>query len=313
MRVLVTGKDGQVGRELAALPHTEFEMVMAGRGDCDLAREESIRSLVRRVAPDAIVNAAAYTAVDKAETEQDLCFAVNATAPGALAEEAARLGALLIHYSTDYVFDGTKGGPYVESDPVAPLNTYGASKEAGERAVAAANGRFLVLRTSWVYGSHGKNFLSTMLRLAQERPEIRVVDDQIGAPTSAGAIARATARLLRQYALPSTSVPSGIYHMTAGGSTSWCGFARAIFEARSAGANPQAVNPRILNPRVVAITSEEYPTPAKRPKNSRLSNDRFNLFFGFHMPQWQEQMAEVVAAVRQPNLVSFLRTPGERE
>lgn len=298
MRVLVTGKDGQVGRELAALPQTGFEMVMAGRGDCDLAREESIRSLVRRVAPDAIVNAAAYTAVDRAETEQDLCFAVNATAPGTLAEEAARLGALFIHYSTDYVFDGTKSVPYVESDPVSPLNTYGASKEAGERAVAASNGRFLVLRTSWVYGSHGKNFLSTMLRLAQERPEIRVVDDQIGAPTSAGAIARATARLLRQYAVPSTSVPSGIYHMTAGGSTSWCGFARAIFAARSAGANPQAVNPQILNPRVVAITSEEYPTPAKRPKNSRLSNDRFNLFFGFHMPQWQEQMAEVLAAVR---------------
>lgn len=287
MRVLVTGKDGQVGREVARRPQPAWELVTAGRTDCDLRQVDAIRRLVRQVAPEVIVNAAAYTAVDQAERERDLCFAVNATAPGVLAEEAARLGALLVHYSTDYVFDGQKTGPYLESDPVRPLSVYGASKAAGEKAVASSACRYLILRTSWVYSASGRNFLCTMLRLAEERPELRVVDDQIGSPTSAGAIAAATATLARRYGSPSSVVPSGIYHMTASGSTSWCGFARAIFRARAGG--PQ--------PRVTAITTAEYHTPAKRPANSVLSNDKFERSFGFRLAPWQEQVREVLAEI----------------
>ena len=254
MRILVTGKDGQVGQELTRLFPPHFEVVSAGRTGCDLSRPQAIRDLVRQVEPEVIVNAAAYTAVDKAESEPELCFAVNAAAPRVLAEEAARLDALLVHYSTDYVFDGRKQEPYTESDPICPLGVYGDSKAEGEKAIAAIAGRWLVLRTSWVYSPQGKNFLRTMLRLAAERPELRVVDDQTGAPTSAEAIARATVRLVEKYTPRHAAVPSGVYHMTASGSTSWCGFARAIVGA---------VNPK---PRVVAISTADYPTPAKRPR-----------------------------------------------
>jgi dTDP-4-dehydrorhamnose reductase len=287
MRVLVTGRDGQVGREIAGRQAAGLELVMAGRAECDLSQPEAIRRLVRSTAPEVIVNAAAYTAVDQAEKERDLCFAVNAAAPGILAEEAARLGALLVHYSTDYVFDGCKTEPYVETDPVHPLGVYGRSKAAGEQAVAAAGGRWLVLRTSWVYAAQGKNFLRTMLRLAQERPELRVVDDQSGSPTSAAAIAAATERLVRQYGARSCSVPSGIYHMTAGGSTTWCGFARAIF---AAAAGPQ--------PLLIPIATADYPTPAKRPANSVLSNQKFERAFGFRLPPWPQQLAEVLAVIQ---------------
>src|SRR3984885_11930324 len=198
MRILITGKNGQVGGGSSRLYHPPGDVVAAGRTECDLSSEQSIRDLVRRVEPAVIVNAGAYTAVDQAEIERDLCYAVNAVAPRVLAEEAARLGALLIHYSTDYVFNGEKAQPYLESDPIHPLNVYGESKAAGEAAIAEATTRYLVLRTSWVYGAHGKNFLRTMLRLGAERPELRVVDDQLGAPTSAAAIADATARLVEQ-------------------------------------------------------------------------------------------------------------------
>ncbi|HEV2276444.1 MAG TPA: dTDP-4-dehydrorhamnose reductase, partial [Acidobacteriaceae bacterium] len=181
MRILVTGKDGQVGGALAALPWNHHEMLFAGRSSCDLSDPQSIRDLVRQAAPQVIVNTAAYTAVDKAESEPEICFAINAAAPGVFAQEAARLDALLIHYSTDYVFDGEKNAPYVESDPIAPLSVYGSSKAVGEAAIANATRRYLVLRTTWVYAAQGKNFLRTMLRLAEDRPELRVVDDQIGA------------------------------------------------------------------------------------------------------------------------------------
>ncbi len=283
MRILITGKNGQVGDELSLLYRSRGDVVLVGRDECDLAGEQAIRDLVRRVKPGVIINPAAYTAVDQAEREPELCFAINAAAPRVLAQEAVRLGALLVHYSTDYVFDGEKPEPYLESDPIHPVSVYGASKAAGEAAIAETASRYLVLRTSWVYRAQGKNFLRTMLRLGAERPELRVVDDQIGAPTSAAAIATATARLVDQYANP----PSGIYHMTAGGSTSWCGFAREIFRSGVL-AKP---------PRVQAIASSEYPTPAKRPANSLLSNDKFAHAFGFRLPPWQEQLEEVLAGM----------------
>jgi len=265
------------------LYRSRADVVLAGRDECDLASEQSIRDLVRRVNPDVIINPAAYTAVDLAEREPELCFAINAAAPRVLAEEAARLGALLVHYSTDYVFDGEKPEPYLETDPIHPVSVYGASKAAGEAAIAETAGRYLVLRTSWVYRAQGKNFLRTMLRLGAERPELRVVDDQIGAPTSASAIATATAQLVEQHPDPSP----GIYHMTAGGSTSWCGFAREIF-ASGVLANP---------PQVQAIPSSAYPTPAKRPANSVLSNDKFTHTFGFRLPHWKQQLEEVLAGM----------------
>jgi len=290
MRILVTGKNGQVGSELSRLYRSRSDVLLAGRDECDLSRESSIRAAVRRVEPTIIINAGAYTAVDKAETDQPLCFAVNAAAPGVLAQEAARLDALLIHYSTDYVFNGEKPDPYRESDPIGPVSVYGASKAAGEAAIAEAGGRYLVLRTSWVYAAHGKNFLLTMLRLGAERPDLRVVDDQFGSPTSAAAIASATVRLVEQFTAP----PPGIYHMTAAGSTSWCGFARAIFGAGLL--SPQ--------PRLHAIPSSDYPTPARRPANSVLDNDKFAHAFGFRLPPWQKQLDEVLAGLQLTNGVN---------
>ena len=284
MRILITGKNGQVGTELSRLYPSSGDVVLTGRDECDLSNEQSIRDTVRRVKPAVILNAGAYTAVDQAEKEPGLCFAINAHAPRVLAQEAARLDALLIHYSTDYVFNGEKAAPYLETDPVSPVNVYGESKAAGEAAIAEVAARFLVLRTSWVYGAHGKNFLRTMLRLGAERPELRVVDDQLGAPTSAAAIASATARLVEQ----SLSGAQGIYHMTAAGSTTWCGFARAIFQAGVLGTQP----------RVQPIASSDYPTPAKRPANSVLSNDKFAHAFGFRLPTWQQQLNDVLAEMR---------------
>lgn len=288
MRILVIGKNGQVGGEFPRLYGSRGDVVLAGRGECDLSSELSIRDLVRRVRPAVIINAAAYTAVDQAERERELCFAINTAAPRVLAQEAATLDALLIHYSTDYVFNGEKAEPYVETDPISPVSVYGASKAAGEAAIAENGGRYLLLRTSWVYGAQGTNFLHTMLRLGSERSQLRVVDDQVGAPTAAAAIAAATVRLVEQYAATGSHFAAGLYHMTAAGSTSWCGFARAIFSSGILAAPPQ----------VQAIASSEYPTPAKRPANSVLSNDKFAHAFGFQLPPWQQQLQQVVAAMQ---------------
>lgn len=290
MRILVFGKNGQVGSELARLlsgPAQGDEIVLAGRAECDFSSPHAVRQVVQRVQPEVILNAAAYTAVDKAETERELCFAVNAGAPEVLAHQAAASGALLVHYSSDYVFNGEKPGPYLETDTTSPVSVYGESKASGEAAIAATPGRYLILRTSWVYAAQGSNFLRTMLRLGAQRPELRVVDDQVGSPTSAAAIALATLRLVKQYASAPWSLPAGIYHMTAEGSTSWCGFARAIFKAG-------AINP---GPRVEAIASAQYPTPAKRPANSVLSNDKFAHTFGFRLPPWQHQLESVMAGL----------------
>jgi len=274
LRILLTGRNGQVGGELNKTLAPLGELTALGRAELDLRDAAGVRDAIRAAKPKVIVNAAAYTAVDRAESERDAAFAVNATAPGVLAEEAKRAGALLVHYSTDYVFDGAKPAAYVEEDEPNPINVYGASKLAGERAIAASGCRHLILRTSWVYGPRGSNFFLTMLRLAREKPELRVVDDQVGAPTSSLAIARGTAQLLTRRA-------QGLYHMTAAGETSWCGFARAILS--SAG----------LAIPVVAIRTEDYPAPARRPRNSRLDCSRLRADCGVSLAPWEEQLSEV--------------------
>lgn len=286
MRVLLLGGSGQVGHALEnrdAFAGERNELVVATRRECDLTNAKGLGLLLRRVRPDVIVNAAAYTAVDKAEGDRETCYAVNATAPGVMAREAAALGAKLVHYSTDYVFDGTKAGAYTEGDPTGPRNVYGASKLAGEEAIAEAGGEFLILRTSWVYSNHGTNFLKTMLRLGAERPELRIVADQHGAPNSACAIADATVNILRKATAGQWT--SGVFHMTGAGATSWYGFAKAIF-ARAGS----------VKPNLIPITTADYPTPAARPANSVLSNDKFAVTFGFRLPDWEQQLDAVMTA-----------------
>ena len=274
MKIFLTGANGQVGWELRSTLAPVGDITAHDVSDLDLTDTPRVIAAVRAAQPDVIVNAAAHTAVDSAESDREGAFAVNATAPGVLAQEARRAGALFVHYSTDYVFNGEKSAPYVEEDVPAPINVYGESKLAGERAVAAAGGRYLILRTSWVYGPRGRNFFLTMRRIARERKELRVVDDQVGAPTSSPAIACATAQLIAGGAI-------GVYHMTALGETSWCGFARAIL-ARAGIPTP-----------VVGIRTEEYPTPARRPRNSRLDCSRLQRDHGVALPSWEEQLAEV--------------------
>lgn len=296
VRILLTGAKGQLGMQLLPRLVEQGEVVAVGHAECDLSDAAAVRQLVRRVAPDVIVNAAAYTAVNEAESNRELAMAVNGVAPGVLAEEATKSSALVVHYSTDYVFDGSKEGPYTEEDATGPLNVYGASKLAGERAVAAAGGRYLVLRTSWVYGAVGNNFLLTILRLAREREELKIVDDQVGAPTSTGQLARATAELVRRYgAAGEAETPSGVYHTTAAGSVSWCGFARAIIAANAAAGAKDGVKVR----RTVGISSKAYITPAPRPLNSVLSNEKFARTFGFQLEDWQTALAEVMGELRE--------------
>lgn len=278
MRILLTGSQGQVGWELQRTLAPQGEVIACDRSQLDLADANRIAEVVRAARPNIIVNAAAYTAVDKAESEPGLAHTVNARAPALLAEEAKKLGALLVHYTTDYVFDGSKSGPYTEDDTPNPLGVYGRTKLEGERAIQSAGCRHLILRTSWVYGPRGKNFLLTMLRLAKERDELRVVDDQVGAPTTAAMIAEATSIILSARA-----EADGLYHMSASGHVSWCGFARAIL--RGAG----------LNTRVTAIPSSEYPTPAKRPVNSVLDNAKLQRELGLRLPEWENGLAASLA------------------
>ncbi len=281
MVILLTGKNGQVGFELARTLAPLGTLHAHDRATLDLANPDALIAACRALKPDLIVNAAAYTAVDKAESEPALAHAINARAPGVLAEEAKRLGAVLVHYSTDYVFDGTKRTPYVETDPVNPINAYGRTKLAGEQAIGAVGCKHLIFRTSWVYGPRGKNFLLTMLALAKTRDQIRVVDDQHGSPTSSAFLAEATVSALQ--AIPSEGVESGIYHLTAAGNTTWARFARAIFQHRGNG-------PEETVPRVVAISSAEYPTPAKRPANSVMSSSRIRASLGIAPSTWESQL-----------------------
>lgn len=296
MRILLTGVTGQVGWELQRTLMTLGEVVPVGRsGDnaalqMDLANPDSIRRTIREVKPDLIVNAAAYTAVDKAESEPELAMAINGIAPGLMAEEAKSLGAAIIHYSTDYVFDGTKSRAYTEVDLPDPQNTYGKTKLAGEQAIQAVGGSYLILRTSWVYGIRGKNFLLTMLKLAREREELKVVDDQIGAPTWSRMIAEATAQILSQTRQSNACVlasKSGVYHLSASGQTSWYGFAKAILD-RDLKHNEQKMQ------RLIAIPSQQYPTPASRPAYSLLSTQKLSNTFGLSLPDWQRTLELVL-------------------
>ncbi len=281
--ILLTGKNGQVGWELQRTLAPLGKVVALDAGELDLADADAIRQTVRSIRPDIIVNPAAYTAVDKAENEPDLAQAVNGTAPGVFAEEAQRINAWLVHYSTDYVFDGTKSGPYTETDCPNPQSVYGRTKLAGEEAMRAVGEKHLILRTSWVYGSRGHNFMLTMLRLAKERPELRIVEDQVGAPTWCRSLAEITAQVLAQLCAPGLEDAermSGTYHVTSSGRVSWHGFAAEIL-------NRAAVQPL---PRLVSIPSVEYPTPAVRPKNSELSNDKLNHTFGLAVGDWRDNL-----------------------
>ncbi len=266
-----------MGWELQRSLHALGELVAHDRSTLNLARPESIAAAVRAVRPDVIVNAAAYTAVDQAESEASAAFAINAAAPGVLAGEARKLGALLVHYSSDYVFDGRRTGPYREEDMPGPLNAYGRSKLEGERAIASSGCRHLILRTSWVYSTRGKNFLLAILRLAGERPELKIVNDQRGAPTSAAALADATAAMVRNLAAGEGG--EGLYHMSAAGSTTWFGFAGAIVAANN------------LPCRVLPIASRDLPLPARRPANSLLDNGKLRRDFGITLSPWQEELA----------------------
>lgn len=296
MKILLLGATGQVGTECLRSLSPLGELVVATRagrlakGDaCEVAdfdKPRSLAGLVDRVGPDVVVNAAAYTAVDLAETEREAAWRVNAEAPGVLAEACAAHGRLLVHYSTDYVFDGSATRPYREDDPTAPLGVYGASKLAGEDAIRNSGARHLILRTAWVYATHGKNFLRTMLRLGAERDVLRVVADQIGSPTSAALIADTTARLL---ALPTT--PQGVRHLTAAGQTSWHGFAEAIFEVASEQGMLASA------PRVDPIATSEYPTPAKRPAYSVLDGSLLATDIGVNLPDWHADLTRMLGAV----------------
>jgi dTDP-4-dehydrorhamnose reductase len=284
--ILVTGADGQVGFELARLLRPCGDVVATDRAKLDLADADAIVAAMRGAKPALVVNAGAYTAVDRAETESALAHAVNGRAPGILAEEAKRLGAVLIHYSTDYVFDGMRTTPYPDDAPVAPQNAYGASKLAGERAVAASGANALVFRTSWVYGLRGKNFLLTIRRLAAERDELSIVADQIGVPNWCRTLAEATARIVDK-GLPAVAERSGLYHLSSTGQASWYDFARAIVGDAT-------------RPRIVPIPTTQYPTPARRPPYGVLATGRFESTFGFALPDWREALACCVARPIEP-------------
>ncbi|MFO1153184.1 MAG: dTDP-4-dehydrorhamnose reductase [Rhodospirillales bacterium] len=285
--ILLLGRQGQVGWELARTLAPLAPVIGLARDDLDLADPDAIRRAVRRAQPRLIVNAAAYTQVDKAETETELAMAINGTAPGILAEEAKRAGAALVHYSTDYVFAGSGDRPWREDDAVAPLNAYGVSKLAGEQAIAATGGRHLIFRTAWVYADRGRNFLKTMQRLALERDELRVVADQHGAPTWARLIAEATALVLaatrHRDGWDALAERGGLYHLTSGGQTTWCDFAEAIVAASAPAGERRA--------RVVGIATSEYPTPAKRPAYSVLDCSRLADSFGIGLPDWRDGLA----------------------
>lgn len=281
MKLLVLGRDGQVGTALSKILAPVGEIVALGREGADLSRPELLGEVVRRERPDVIINAAAYTAVDRAESEPELARLVNADAPAALALAAAEAGAWLVHYSTDYVFDGGKPAPYVEDDATAPLNVYGRTKRDGELAIAEAAGKHLIFRTSWVHAPGQGNFIAKILALAQSRDELKVIDDQVGAPTSARLIAEVTLRALEQIE-GGRPLEAGIYHLAAAGETSWNGYARFVIgEALRRGAVL-----KITPERVLPVPSTAFPSPARRPHNSRLSTHKLRTALGTDLPDW---------------------------
>lgn len=290
--ILVTGSNGQVGfelqRSLASLgPVTAFD-----HAACDLGTPDAVRAVIRRLRPDIIVNAAAYTAVDGAESDVEQAFAVNGVAPGVLAEEARALGSLLVHYSTDYVFDGAGAAPYRESDAARPLSVYGKSKLAGEQAIADVGAQAIVLRTSWVAGLHGQNFARTVLRLARERDALQVIDDQIGAPTMAALVADVTARIIDRAWLREdrSEFPAGIYHLAARGQTSWHGYATEVVRYAAAHGAALTLKPEAIEP----VRSAEFPQVAPRPANSCLDTSKLCETFEIHLPEWRSGVHHLI-------------------
>lgn len=287
MRIAVTGKTGQVVTSLIERAGKGVTIIPLGRPEMDLANQATIAPAIAAARADVVVSAAAYTAVDKAESEEEIAFAVNGTAPGLVAAAANGLGLPVIHISTDYVFDGSKTAPYTENDPVAPLGVYGASKLAGEQAVLAATPDAVILRTAWVYSPFGNNFVKTMLRLAETRDELGVVGDQIGNPTSALDIADTVLAIASRLHTAPETAPRGIFHMTGEGEASWADLAKAVFTASADAGGPTA--------HVRAITTADYPTPAARPANSRLDGSRLAQAYGLHLPNWRQSVAAIVA------------------
>jgi dTDP-4-dehydrorhamnose reductase len=291
---LLFGADGQVGWELQRAFAPFGEVLPLTQADVDLAAVDALRTTIRQVQPSVILNAAAYTAVDKAEGEPETARLVNAVAPAIMAEEATALGAWLVHFSTDYVFDGSKAGAYLETDQANPLSVYGRTKWQGEQAIAVSGARHLTLRTSWVFGPHGGNFLKTMLRLAREREELSVVADQIGAPTSAELLADVTAHAVR--AALRGDIDSGLYHLTAAGETSWHGYATfVVAEARRLGADL-----KLADERIKAIPTEQYPLPAPRPRNSRLDCERIRMALDLDLPDWRWHVRRTLKELLNP-------------
>ncbi|NWK43826.1 dTDP-4-dehydrorhamnose reductase [Ralstonia pickettii] len=294
-RILLLGTRGQVGFELRRSLAPIGMVHATDRTICDLANADNIRKVLDDVRPDVIVNAAAYTAVDKAETEHDQAFLINARAPGILAEAASTSGALLVHYSTDYVFSGTKDAPYSEGDSTDPLSYYGQSKLLGERAILETAARAQIFRTSWVLGSYGTNFAKTILRLAREKTELRVINDQLGAPTSAALIADVTAHTILAALRKPEDGFCGLFHLTGKGETTWHEYAQFVVQrALDFGADLK------LRPEaIIGIPSAEYPLPAKRPANSRMSTDLLCSTFGVHLPHWKDGVEHVIAQLTQ--------------
>lgn len=296
-RFLITGATGQVGFELRRALAPLGEIIACGSRECDLSDATAIRRTVREVQPHVIVNAAAYTAVDKAESQPDLARAVNATAPGLLGEQAAACGALVVHYSTDYVFDGKKAGPYTETDQPRPLGLYGQTKLEGEQALASSGARYLIFRTSWVFGHHGKNFIKTILRLASERTELRIVADQRGAPTGSALLADATAHISASYLRGGgEAFPLGLYHLTASGETSWHELARHVVQRALDAGKQLAATPAAILP----IPSAEYATPAARPLNSLLETRKLRETFSLNLPDWRAGVDHMLDAILAP-------------
>ena len=299
MKILVTGVLGQVGHALQHVLAGDHELYAMDREQMDLCDEAAIRQTIATIRPDLVINPAAYTAVDKAESEPELAHAINVNAPRFIAEELAKLGAGLIHFSTDYVFEGNQLTPYVETDAVNPLSVYGQTKLAGEKAIQAVGLPHLILRTSWVYGAHGKNFLKTILRLSAERNQLSIVDDQWGAPTSSHSIATAVNELLSVWQMHDQE-KSGVYHFTNTGSTSWFGFAQAIlksYESQQSKLGLPTLN--IKSDTILSIKTIDYPTPAARPANSRLDNTKLQTTFNVALPPWEVSLNAVMQQIQQ--------------
>ncbi len=287
MKILITGATGQVGHALTQRLASLGDVIAVDRHGADLGKSDSLVAVLDSYQPDWIINAAAYTAVDKAESEPVLANEINAKAPGVMAVWAEKHGAKLVHYSTDYVFDGQLDEPYKEDAATAPLNVYGATKLAGEQAILATKAQAWVFRTTWVFATHGANFLKTMLKLGQERDALSVVNDQVGAPTSASWIAEVTARLMEVENAPAP----GVYHLAAAGSTHWLGYAQFVLSEAQRLGMPLKVN----SEQVVGIPSSAYPTPAQRPMNSRLNSDTLMRALGISAPDWRKDVAQVTA------------------